>query len=260
MERKPIVGINMKTYQPLPNQAVSYAQSFLDLMGSEKDIDIFYIPTAPLLYPVSKILKNSSIQYGAQNCGPTDSGSLTGEIAIDSLEALQCSLVIVGHYERRNLFFESKDMIANKVKLALKRDISPILCIGEEEKILDLTIRKEIFQKDMEECLKGIGSKEVSNLIIAYEPFWAIGKEESADPEYVHDSHQLLRDILVETFGEEYGEQALIIYGGSVSQSTAYDLANHKEVDGLFVGRFGHVPKRFQQIVEEVKKAKLSSK
>lgn len=256
MTRRPKVGISMKSYQTLPREAVSYAESFEKLLGDEKEIDIFFLPTAVSLYPAAKVLKDTSILYGIQNIGPEANGAFTGENSVESVKALNGSLVELGHYERRTIFRESTDMIAKKVALVLEQGLSPILCIGEEEKLSDKKQLKKVLKSDLESCLKYSDESKFSNLMIAYEPFWAIGKSDAADPEYVHESHRLIRELLEELFGSSKAEKVHIIYGGSVSKDIAYDLANNEDVDGLFVGRFGHDPKKFKMIVNEVKRAK----
>ncbi|API89813.1 hypothetical protein BKP56_11320 [Marinilactibacillus sp. 15R] len=256
MTRKPKVGISMKLYQNLPEQAIEYAKIMKNLLLNEDAVEVFYLPTATSLYPVANELNDSSILYGSQNIAPEANGAYTGEISIEALKELNCSLVEIGHYERRTIFQENNKMIADKITLTLEYGLSPILCLGEVTRQIDSVKLKSIFYDDLNECLAASKKNLYSSLIIAYEPFWAIGKEKAADADYVHRSHQLIRECLTELLDETTAELITIIYGGSVSKNNAYQLTQHKDVDGLFVGRFGHDPNQLLSIVDEVKRAK----
>lgn len=252
MQRKPIVGISMKTYKNHNSEMIKYAKELKDSIKFNNDIEVIVFPSMGTLYPVSQVLKNSNIGYGAQNMGPVKNGAYTGELSIESLIDLKAGYVELGHAERRKLFNETNDMISNKVKLALDNNIKPVVCIGEP-KILNDSKIKEYLKKQIQSALSKIKKSQINKVIFAYEPVWAIGGDNSANFKYVAKVHNFIRNILIDFYGEKYTESTRIIYGGSVSSNNAKDILNSPNVDGVFVGRFGHDVNQFLQIINLAK-------
>lgn len=259
MGRKPLVGISLKIYQNKIAEAVNYAQSISQLTNGETDLELFILPSMGVIYPVAQALHNREnvIGLGAQNIAPIANGALTGEFSIESLVDLQGHYVEIGHYERRTYFHEDDELINQKIQLTLKNQLVPLLCIGEAQQTTG-TALKTAFKKILAADLANISPAQLATLIIAYEPYWAIGKASAAQASYVALAHTMIREALAELIGPT-ADNVRIIYGGSVSKDTAGSLVNNPNVDGVFVGRFGHDPQNFAEIVQIVKQVKLQA-
>lgn len=254
--RKPIVGISLKIYMNRIQPTLDYIEEIKDRLASEEEVELFVFPSMGTLREVGKSLLPTKIGFGAQNIAPLANGALTGEFSVESLIDMEGKYVELGHAERRKNFNETNEMIRQKVELAFENSLTPVLCIGENEAQKERA--GEFLEEELRSALTGADPEKVKNLIVAYEPVWAIGQAEAASAEYVHQIHQQLRRIIGKLFTEEIAEQVRLIYGGSVSQETVGEIINDPNVDGVFVGRFGHDPKKFSNIVQIVKNAKKS--
>lgn len=251
--RKPIVGISYKTYVNSISKATDLAQQVIGLTGSEKTIDQVVFPSLGILHPVSSIFQSSEIAVGAQNISPALEGPYTGEVSITSVMEAGAKYVEIAHAERKRIFNESLEMINAKTKLTLESGLIPFLCIGEEVKQDERQAKKHILDEQITTALANIDKSLIGKTVLAYEPVWAIGQAEAADAAYVHETHGLIREIVSERYGSTIAEEIRIIYGGSVSKDNTPDIVADQNVDGVFIGRFGHDPKNYQQIVEIVK-------
>lgn len=253
MMRKPIVGMSLKIYINTMDKAIRLAEASKERFQGIRDVDVFLIPSMGTVYPVSKVLQGTSILYGVQNIAPIGNGAMTGEFSIESALDLGCSLVEIGHAERKRIFKEDYGMINEKVKLTLSKGLMPIICIGENEQGegREASLRKQILK-----VLDGVPVGDIKKAVLAYEPEWAIGRAAPAEASYVHESHEIIREILQGEFGRTTREEVRIIYGGSVNKENAFELSSHKDVDGLFIGRFGHDIDNFEGIVNNVRKSK----
>lgn len=213
-------------------------------------------PGMGVLYPVAMILKDSEIGLGSQNIAPAANGAYTGEFSIESLKEMNGSYAEIGHIERRTIFNETDDMINQKVRLALDYGVTPVLCIGEVMKTDDYQEIKDLMKKQLFLDLFQIEGKKAEKIILAYEPAWAVGKTCAASAVHVQQVHGLIRECIKELYDRQTSEKIRIIYGGSVSQENVKLIVSDENVDGVFVGRFGHHPKQYASIVETVKKVK----
>jgi len=179
---------------------------------------------------------NIPIKLGAQNCHWDDSGAWTGEVAAPMLNKLQVQYVIVGHSERRELLGETNEQVNAKVKSIFKHEMTPILAFGEtqEERDADQTESKVVGQ--LEACLAGIGGPKVAEMVLAYEPIWAIGTGLTATPADAQDVCKLVRDTVQKLKGKEAAKAVRIQYGGSVKPTNVYDLMRQPDIDGALVG------------------------
>ena len=255
MNKKPIVGISMKTYKNDFDENMEYLKNMNEaLADSSEVVDIFLLPSIGLVHSIARETKDSNVKLGAQNIGVLQNGAQTGEFAIDVLDGLpNIKYVELGHAERRTRLNESLDDVALKVRLTLDKGYSPVLCIGEKVKYESTQDLKQALTLEILESLKEANKEELEKVIIAYEPYWAIGQAEAADAEYVHRSHEIIYEIISENFGEEALKGFRVIYGGSVSADTVEGLVDSDYVDGVFVGRFGHDVNKFVEIVEKVR-------
>lgn len=253
MRRKPIVGMSLKIYVNKMEQAVSMAKEVMERMNAIKDVDVFLIPSMGTVYPVAKALEGSNILYGVQNIAPRENGAMTGEFSIESAVDLGCHLVELGHAERKSIFREDYKMINEKIGLTIQKGLMPIVCVGETDRSPE---RKKELTSQISQLLKGLDGDHLSDLVLAYEPEWAIGQEKPAEPEYVHGSMRIIREILTELYGEAVSERIRLIYGGSANKENARKLVSSEDIDGLFIGRFGHDIANFEEIVQNVRETK----
>lgn len=253
--RRPIIAMNFKNYINTESETTTLFKQMkqeLTSLGNLDDMDVYLFPSMGSLHVARDIFEGSSISYGSQNIAPEKNGAFTGEYSIETLIDIGGDVVEIGHYERITLFNESRELINKKIKLTLEKELTPLICVGSEETILEGNAFKEYMQNQLKSYFKGIIISETDNIVLAYEPAWAIGKKEAAPVEIVHNNHRLIREVLSELMGEQVAQSIQLIYGGSVSKENAGALVASKEVDGLFIGRFGHDPKNFREISKEI--------
>lgn len=256
--RTPIVGMSLKIYHNKVEEVVAFARSILSYVKNEDEIEFFLFPSLGTLYPVAQVLEASVMGYGAQNIAPAANGAYTGEYSIESLLDIGGRYVEIGHSERRRIFHESDEMVHDKVMLTLEKGMTPVLCIGEPKKTADFSYVRDHLAKQLHSGLLDIKKEQLQQVIIAYEPVWAIGASEAASPRYVGKVHGLIRDILKESYGDA-ADGIRIIYGGSVSKENARDIVANHNVDGVFIGRFGHDPENYSEIVNIVREEKVNT-
>ena len=197
---------------------------------------IVLAPPFTALSAVKKVLQKTKVKIAAQNSHWQDSGPFTGEISPAMLAEIGCDFVILGHSERRHIFHENDEMIAQKVVPVIKHGMRPILCVGEtiEERRAEQT--SAVITRQLDSALKGIAKGDIENVEIAYEPVWAIGTGHNATAEQIRGTHAEIRNFLRDRFGDIEGRQTRILYGGSVKPENAEMLAQIEEVNGLLVG------------------------
>ena len=253
--RRPIVAMSYKNYLNDPKQVAKLVEDISLALMNDQTVDYFLFPSMGTLETVANICKSSPLDFGAQNIAPAINGAFTGEYSIESLLAIGGKYVELGHYERRTMFNESNDLIKEKLNLTLSKSLIPVLCIGEE-KISDEFELTEIFEKQLRQILAD-SPYDISSVILAYEPAWAIGKDKTASPEYIHRSHGIIRNLCQKLFSDDVAKKIRIIYGGSVAASNTSEIVNHPDVDGVFIGRFGHRLENFLEIARQVKDIKV---
>jgi len=201
-----------------------------------KDVEIVICPPFVGLGVAKRELEDSSIKLGAQNMHWSDSGAFTGEISPLMLKEL-CEYVIVGHSERRAMFGETDDTVNKKVLAALAHGLKPIVCVGETLEENQSGITAEVVGRQVRQGLRSLTAAQAEQVVIAYEPVWAIGTGLAATPEGANAVHKdVIRPILRELFGEEVGEGMRILYGGSVNPGNASELFGQSDIDGGLIG------------------------
>jgi len=213
--------------------------TFLDEISNHdfgKKNTVVIVPPSPYLSIFEEKLRYSSVYYGAQNFYPRDSGAFTGEISIKMIQDFGCKYALVGHSERRNIFYECNAFASKKVEACIKNKIQPILCIGENLDQRKLGEYKQLLGNQLKEGLVRVTGNELLNVIIAYEPIWAIGTGETATPDQVEEVHIFIRKYLVDAYGIEIGSKIPILYGGSVNPSNVKELALAQNVSGFLIG------------------------
>ncbi len=245
--RKPIIAGNWKMHKTA-SEAVDFINQFKGLMGNT-DVEVALCVPFTQLWAVKEALKGSSIKIGAQNMHYEDKGPFTGEISAAMLKEIGIDYCIIGHSERRQYFGETDETINKKLHSAFKNDIVPILCVGESLEEREGSKTEEVVRRQVNADLKGLDAEQVSQLIIAYEPIWAIGTGKTATPEQANETIALIREIIKEMFNDEISEKIRIQYGGSVKPENASDIMNQEDIDGALVGGASLKPKDFIEIV-----------
>lgn len=216
------------------NKSFDHLEKFIS-NSKVYDCHQWIAPQTIQLTTLKQLSKNSRIKIGSQNHGHEISGAYTGETSIAQLSEMKIDFTIVGHSERRQLFNDTNILINKKVKISLNRMIPTILCVGESLSERENAITFQIIEDQTKSALHGITREEFSNLLIAYEPVWAIGTGKTATPEQAEEVHEFIRKILTELFGEDASRTPLL-YGGSVNASNVRDLMNQKNIDGALIG------------------------
>lgn len=195
--------------------------------------------------------KGSYLNVGAQNMSEYPKGAYTGEISSTMLKECGATFVIIGHSERRAHFHEDDEMIHRKVKWAIAEELLPVLCIGETQEERDKEMTETVLTRQLSEALKGFSEEHLENIVIAYEPVWAIGTGKTATPQMAEETHALIRAFLRTTWGEGVAERIPLLYGGSVKPENAEALLSQENIDGALVGGASLEVESFGQIIEQ---------
>jgi len=235
MSRTPLIAGNWKMYKTGP-EAVETAMELEKLCSDVTDVDVIIAPTYLSLPLVSTTLRDSRIKVGAQNLYFENQGAFTGEVSAEMIKAAGAEYVIIGHSERRQYFGETDLSVNKKIRAAIGSGLKPVLCIGETETDRDEEKTFSILDKQVSNGLKGLSFDELGNLVLAYEPVWAIGTGKTASVDQVDEVHQYLRSLLEKLFSKDFSGKTRILYGGSVNPDNVKELMGIKDVDGALVG------------------------
>lgn len=234
--RKKIVAGNWKMVNNL-DESKELIGGILEKLKNEKvNCDVIVCPPYTSLSEAAGLLKGSIVKLGAQNMHFEDKGAFTGEISSGMLKSAGCEYVILGHSERRTIFNESDEIINKKVKKAFASGLKPIFCFGETLSERESGVTNDVVKRQVTEGLKDIPESDLVNLVIAYEPVWAIGTGKTATPEQAEEVHAFVRSLIKELYSETAAENMVILYGGSVKPENAAELLSQKNIDGALVG------------------------
>ncbi len=250
MRRKVIAG-NWKMNM-LPNEAMNFINALAERQGQEKTCEVILcVPYTDLFYSLLTA-QNTPIKIGAQNMHWEERGAYTGEIAPEMLQCINVQYVIIGHSERRQYFAETDETVNKKVKAALAHELTPILCVGETLKQKEVGLAEEVITKQVELALGGLIAKQVEEVIIAYEPIWAIGTGKVATKEDANDAIKQIRNKIADLYGEETAQNVTILYGGSVNGKNAKELFSTSDIDGALVGGASLKVGEFEEIIKSI--------
>ena len=232
--RKQIVAGNWKM-----NNDLAQTESLIAALNKQTkttDAEVMIAPTATNLMHASSILKGSQIEVVAQNMHFAENGAYTGEISASMLKSIGVNTVILGHSERREYFNETDELLAKKVDAALAKGMRVIFCFGEE--LADRKSGKEeaVVGSQIKNALFHLGAAAFQNIVLAYEPVWAIGTGETASPEQAQDMHAFIRTTLADKYGNDIADEMSILYGGSVKPANAEEIFSKPDVDGGLIG------------------------
>ncbi|OGW75031.1 MAG: triose-phosphate isomerase [Omnitrophica bacterium RBG_13_46_9] len=255
--RRPIIAGNWKMNKT-SEEAILLSNGIKRDLFDIQNIEIVLCPPFTSLSDVRDVILDTNIILGAQNMHWQAEGAFTGEIAPGMLKHIGCKYVIIGHSERRIYFGETNETVEKKVRAALKENLSPILCVGEKLKERENGKTFDVVSEHVEKGLLGVGEKEILDVVIAYEPVWAIGTGKNATPDQAQEVHKFIRGILSDKYGKEISDNVRIQYGGSVNPDNIADLIKEKDIDGALVGgasikegSFVDLVKRASDIVKE---------
>ena len=246
--RIPFIAGNWKMYKT-KKEAMEFAESFKQLY---KDTDIRAAICAPFtqLDTLVEAFRGTGIGVGAQNVHFEDEGAFTGEISVAMLKEIGVDYCIIGHSERRQYFAETDETVNLKLKKLLTESaIRPILCVGENLSQREAGKEKEVVSQQIEKDFAGLTSEQAEQIVIAYEPIWAIGTGKTASAEQAEEMCAFIRTIVEELYDEDTCDKVIIQYGGSVKPENATEIMNMDEIDGALVGGASLIPSKFMDII-----------
>jgi triosephosphate isomerase (TIM) len=245
-ERTPYIAANWKM-----NKTVAEAAEFVDALLpriAATQSDVVICPSFLALNEVVERRRGTAVRVAAQNMHEEKSGAFTGEVSAQMLAELDVDAVVLGHSERRQLFGETDQALARKVPAALAAGLEPILCVGESEAARDAGETEEVLERQLQADLSGLESGQLAEVVVAYEPIWAIGSGRTASPEQAQQACAFVRDVL--RMRGAAADAVRILYGGSVKAANAAELMSKQDVDGALVGGASLDPVEFAGIVE----------
>ncbi len=248
MGRLPFMAGNWKMNKTV-GEALDLVRELKASLSGIKAVEIAVAPPFTALYAIHKELEGSPIHLAAQNLYWEEKGAFTGEISPLMLKEIGCHYVILGHSERRQFFGETDETVNRRVKAALVQGLKVIFCIGEMLKEREEGKTFSVIERQVEGGLKGLGDQEMKNMVVAYEPVWAIGTGKTATPEQAEEVHRFIRGKLEKLYSREVSEEIRIQYGGSVTPENIKGLMNQPNIDGALVGGASLKADSFSKIV-----------
>lgn len=248
MNRRTLIAGNWKMNKT-PAETGEFIRSFVKVCRVDEGVEILLLPPFTGLELAGKLLTGTAIAFGGQDVYFEEGGAFTGEISAGMLRACGCTYVLVGHSERRALFYEDDCLVNRKLHAALENELCPILCVGEtlEEHRQDRV--EERITAQLVADLDGVDAGQVTSVVIAYEPIWAIGTGETASPEEAQGTIRMIREWISAAYGDKAAERVRILYGGSVKPENAAALLSQPDIDGALVGGASLSPDSFAEIV-----------
>ncbi|GEP50831.1 triosephosphate isomerase [Flavobacterium noncentrifugens] len=249
--RQKIVAGNWKMHKNA-EETEDLLNDLIDKLPTDKEARIIVAPTFVNLSSAVSHLEFTNIDVAAQNVHQAESGAFTGEISADMLKSIGVNTVIIGHSERRAYFNESDALLASKTDTALKHDMTVIFCFGEELKDRQSGNHFNIVENQLRDGLFHLEEKSWEQIVLAYEPVWAIGTGETASPEQAQEMHEFIRETVRKQFGSDVAEEVSILYGGSVKPENAKEIFGKPDVDGGLIGGAALKAVDFAAIVEAI--------
>lgn len=233
--RTKIVAGNWKMHKNA-EETEDLLNDLIDKLPNDVEARVIVAPTFVNLSSAVEHLQFTNIGVAAQNMHQSEAGAFTGEISADMLKSIGVNIVILGHSERRAYFHETDALLAEKVNTALKHELEVIFCFGEELKDRQSEQHFNLVENQLKDALFHLQSKDWENIILAYEPVWAIGTGETASPEQAQEMHKFIRETIAAKFGADVADNVSILYGGSVKPENAKEIFSKPDVDGGLIG------------------------
>ncbi len=248
MSRKVIIAGNWKMNKTVA-EGVALVNELKPLVANVDNAEIVVCPTFTTLSAVVEAAKGSNIQVGAQNISWAESGAFTGEISADMLKEVGVEWVIIGHSERRQYFGETDKTVNQRTKTALAAGFKVMLCIGESLEERENGTTNDVVKTQLTGGLEGISASDMENIVIAYEPVWAIGTGKTATPEMAEDTHKACRSVVADILGQEVADAVRIQYGGSMKGANSKELVGQENIDGGLIGGASLSAKDFSELI-----------
>lgn len=252
--RTPLIAGNWKMFKTV-TEAVAFAKEFKAVVKDVQDVDIVLAPTFIAVHPVAEAVRATNVAVAAQDVYWEKDGAFTGEVSAAMIREAGAEYVIVGHSERRRLFGDTDVVVNRKTRAAIAADLTPIVCIGETLEEREGGKMLAVLDRQLKDGLDGLTPEQVADLVIAYEPVWAIGTGRNATAAQAQEAHAHIRGRLRQWFGADTAENTRILYGGSVKADNAADLVREADVDGALVGGASLDVKSFGEIVTNSRRA-----
>ncbi len=234
--RKKLVAGNWKMNKDHREGAVLAKEIRAGLAEKPVSCEVVLIPPFTTLPAVVQVLAGSAVEAGGQDLFYEDEGAFTGEVSGGMLKSLGCTYVLVGHSERRHVIGEGGEILAKKLRAALRNGLAPIYCVGELIEERESGRAEKVVERQLADALDGLSAREIGRVVIAYEPVWAIGTGKTATPEDASSMHAFIRRALERMFGAAAARETPILYGGSVKPENASSLLSKDGIDGFLVG------------------------
>lgn len=254
--RKKLIAGNWKMNLDV-NESRELAKSILDKLDKTDKkyfeyADVLLCPTYVALSNVENIIKDSQILLGAQNLSYENNGAYTGEISASMLKAIGCEYVIIGHSERRKYFNETDELVNKKIKKAIEFGLKPILCVGETLEERESGKQNEIVEAQLTNNLNDV--PDLDNVVIAYEPVWAIGTGKNATPQQANEMHKHIRYVIAKLYNQNSADNIRILYGGSLNDRNCKELLSESDIDGGLIGGASLKTESFIEIIKATSK------
>ena len=247
MTRKFLIAGNWKMNKTAP-EAVDLINEINTSVGDQTGVQVCVCPPFTSLSKASELVEQSEVLLGAQNMNASQSGAYTGEISAEMLRDLYVSFVILGHSERREYYGETNETVNKKILSAIGNNLKPIYCIGETLEQREAGQTLEVVRSQVREGLENFPTNSIENLVLAYEPVWAIGTGNTASLDQISEIHTYIRSVLVQRLGEK-GNEIPILYGGSCNSSNTKSILTQNNVDGSLVGGASLDIMHFQKMI-----------
>ncbi|MFH1019336.1 MAG: triose-phosphate isomerase [Pseudomonadota bacterium] len=248
MPRIPLIAGNWKMHTSLA-EARTLAAAVVSACKGMTGREVMIAPHFTALATVAEVVRGSQVRLAAQNVCWEEQGAFTGEIAPGMLRELGCSMAIIGHSERRQIFGESDALINQRVAGAMRHGITPVLCFGETLAERESGRTMDVLERQVRAGLRGITVAEPGGMVLAYEPVWAIGTGKTATEEQAQEVHGFVRNLLLEMYEKSIAQQMRILYGGSVNSGNVDALLRQPDIDGALVGGASLKPESFERII-----------
>lgn len=250
MSRKKIVAGNWKMNTSL-NEAIQLTQQITQLLDKTLEVEKIIFPPFTFITSVNQILKDTPHFFvGAQNCSEHTNGAHTGEISASMLQPVGCNYVLVGHSERRHYFNENNAQLILKIKNALSAHLKVVFCFGEKLEHRKQNLQFETVKHQLTEVLVEFDEADLQNIVLAYEPVWAIGTGETATPQQAQEMHAYVRTVILQLFSQLAADKICILYGGSCNAQNAKQLFACPDVDGGLIGGASLKAEDFNTIIQ----------
>ncbi|MBI4455830.1 MAG: triose-phosphate isomerase [Acidobacteria bacterium] len=248
MDRIPFIIGNWKMYKDA-SAAVELCDQLRTTIRVVGDREVGVAPSFAVISLVHQHLGRSRIRVGAQNLHPEPEGAFTGEVSAEILVSVGCTFVIIGHSERRQYFHESDQFLGSKLRAALRANLDPVFCVGETLQERESGSTEAVIRQQLDGALGSLTPSQLSRIVVAYEPVWAIGTGKTATPETAQQVHRFIREYICERCGMQSADRLRILYGGSVKPDNVDALMTQPDIDGALVGGASLKAQDFARIV-----------